>query len=133
MNTLATALILLTLAAPAAAGDTPERRFNRTLHAAMKAEGPIVTDADKARMRAKCGLPADAAFHNVHFEKGGLHCPNGQVVRDDETRAMSDRISKRARRVADAALRRAEVATARAELIRAKTAEAMRRVHARWH
>ncbi len=128
-----TTLTLLLLAAPAAAHDPAERKFNRTVHAAIEAEGPIVTAADKAQMRAKCGVPADAEFRDTRFEDGGLHCPNGQVVRDAETRAMSDRISKRAKRVAHAALQRAEVATARAELVRAKTAEAMRRAHARWH
>jgi hypothetical protein len=133
MLKLPTVTILFALAAPAAAHDTPERKFSQSVRAAMKAEGPIVTDADKRQMRAKCGLPADAEFRNTHFEDGGLHCPNGQVVRDAETRALSQRISDRARHVAHAALQRADVARARAELARAKAAEAVRRVHARWH
>lgn len=133
MHRSITTLSLLLLAVPATAHDPAERKFNHAVHAAIAAEGPIVTAADKTQMRAKCGLPADAELRNTRFEDGGLHCPNGQVVRDADTRAMSDRISKRARRVAHSALQRAEVVTARAELVRTKTAEAMRRAHARWH
>jgi hypothetical protein len=98
---------------------------------AMAERGPIVTDGDRAAIRAKCGMPADAELKSINFTDGGLRCPDGRMVRDEETTAMGKRIGERARATARAAMDDPQVKAALARHIDAKTHAALARIRAR--
>lgn len=102
-------LLALALAAPSLAAAEPEPRLGDTIRQALARQGEIVTPADRRTIAVKCGLAEDAAPNNISFQNGALHCPDGRIVRDAETRAMSDRIQSRATAYANAAVNSPEV------------------------
>lgn len=109
---VAPALFALILSSSATAADGGDRHLGDTIRRALADQGEIVTLADHRAIAAKCSLPADATPRNVRFTDGGLHCPDGRIVRDAETRAMADRIGARATAVATAAMNKPEVVAA---------------------
>ena len=125
---VAAAVGLLAAPDPATAReDGPSAAIRR----AMAERGPIVTDADRAAIRAKCGMPASAELKSINFNNGGLRCPDGRTVRDEETAAMGKRIGDRARATARAALDDLKVKAAIAHYTSERTQAALERVRAR--
>lgn len=121
--------MLILVAAILAQAAQPVEEPGRAVRRAMAGQGPIVRPADRATIRAKCGLAADAdADHDINFTDGGLRCPDGRVVRDAETQAMSARISARARAHVRAAMSSPSVRAAIARYSDAKTREALARL-----
>lgn len=105
-------LFVIALSTPAAATTEREPRLGDMIRQTLARQGEIVTPADRRTIVAKCGLAEDAAPNNISFQNGALHCPDGRIVRDAETRAMSDRIQSRATAYANAAVNSPEVVAA---------------------
>lgn len=124
---LAIALAAPALAVAAAADRSAEKRLDTAIGNAMAEQGDIVTLADRRAIAAKCGLSSEAALPNsINFNGGGLHCPDGRIVKDDETRALSSRISARANAYVAAVMKKAEVSAAIAAVASEETAKALR-------
>lgn len=120
---------ILTSATAAHAQDSD--RIGRVIHKAMDEGEPIVTPADHAMIRAKCGYTAEQAERdNTNFNDGALKCSNGRVVKDAETVAMSRRIAARAKAKVDEVMSRPEVRAAISGEAAARANEAVRRVQA---
>lgn len=114
---------------PAAARAEEHDRVGTVVRKAMHEGEPIVTDADRAMIRAKCGLPAGAEVNNINFNEGALKCQDGRTVKDAETQEMSHRIAQRARAKVDAVMSRPDVRAAMSGETQARAREAM--AHAR--
>jgi len=80
----------LSLAGPAAAQDADaESRLDRTIDAAMEADGPWLLPAEQALITRKCGYaPGSRDGESVTMNDGVLICANGRRVDDPEVRAM---------------------------------------------
>lgn len=117
-------------ALPAGANEAADKKLSAAVDRALAAQGPIVTAEDRALIARKCGYSAEEAKgERVHINNDVLICANGKrVAADDETRAMSERISTRANRHAERALKSAEVALATAEVKREATERALKEV-----
>lgn len=106
-------------------------RVSRVVHKAMDEGEPIVTPADHAMIRAKCGYTSEEAERdNTNFNNGALTCSNGRVVKDAETEAMSRRIAARAQAKVQAVMSSPEVRAAINGEAAARAREAIRRVRA---
>ncbi|HZG44745.1 MAG TPA: hypothetical protein VEZ41_00555 [Allosphingosinicella sp.] len=86
----AAAAASLSLAVPAAAQDADaEARLDRTIDAAMEADGPWLLPAEQALITRKCGYaPGSRGGESVTMNDGVLICANGRRVDDPEVRAM---------------------------------------------
>jgi hypothetical protein len=80
----------LSLAGPAVAQDADaESRLDRTIDAAMKADGPWLLPAEQVLITRKCGYaPGSRDGESVTMNDGVLICANGRRVDDPEVRAM---------------------------------------------
>lgn len=91
----------ITLAGSAFAQDADaEARLDRTIDAAMEAEGPWLLPAEQALITRKCGYaPGSRDGESISMNDGVLICANGRRVDDPEVRAMmkvaGPRISRR--------------------------------------
>jgi hypothetical protein len=108
-------------ARPGAAAAAIERAFDE--------EGPILSQADQAMIRAKCGSGA-SRNSGIQFNGGALVCSNGRRVDDPETRALAARIDIRVKAHLDRAMRRPEVAAALNGEVDAHVRAALRRTDA---
>lgn len=80
---------------------------------ALAKEGKIITPAEEARIREKCGDTASGRQGiSLHSHDGVLVCDNGKVVNDPETRAIVGRITDRANRKVKAVMNDPKVVAA---------------------
>jgi hypothetical protein len=105
-------------ASPGAAAEAIERAFDE--------EGPILSQPDRAMIRAKCGSGARSDT-GVQFNGGAPVCSNGRRVDDPEVRALAASIERRVKTHLDRAMRRPEVKAALNGEVDAHVRAALRR------
>jgi hypothetical protein len=116
-------------ASPGIAQRDGGERLGRSIAAAIEADGPIVTDAEKALIRERCGYAEGEWDGRSLMSRGGeLVCGNGRRVDDPEVRAAVERIGERARARVDAVMNRPEVRRALSGEIQAEVRERMERL-----
>src|SRR3546814_4604724 len=64
---------------------------------AMERDGALITAAEEATIREKCGDTSDGQGISLRGRDGALVCENGKVVDDPEARAIVSRVTERAR------------------------------------
>jgi hypothetical protein len=117
---------VVTIGTPSAA---QTRDLGRRINQAIKAEGPVLTDADRALIREKCGYRGgEWKDESIHVHNGVLHCSNGRQVDDPEVRAMMKRVGERARAHVERVMRRPEIKAAISGEASARAREAVRRM-----
>ena len=109
-------------ASPGSGSDDLSALINREL----RAGGSWFTPAEQAVIVRKCGYqPGEWDGFEIRLTGGKLHCANGRVVEDSETRALiraaEPRIEARVKRV----MARSDVRAAISEVAEAAAAEAM--------
>lgn len=103
-------------------------RIGEVVSAAIEADGPIVTEAEKRLIQDKCGYgESEWSGRNIMMRQGVLHCANGRQVDDPEVRAVVEAIGERARARVEAVMNRPEVRRAMSGEIEAEVRERMRR------
>jgi len=120
-------MFLAMLAISLSAGALPVRdpdSIGAAIAEAGKGANEIVTPADRALMRAKCGETSD---HSINFKNKALVCPDGRRIEDAETRAMSERISARATAYVDRVMNDPKVRRAIDGTAQREAAAALRR------
>jgi hypothetical protein len=100
-----------------------EDRLGERIEAAIKADGPFFTAAERAVIERKCGYPAGSFDgYEVNISDGVLTCKGGRRVDDAEMRALLAVAEPRIGRRVQAVMQSAEVQGA----IRAVADEATR-------
>jgi len=90
---LALAVAAMGLASPSLA--KPDHNgVGRVVAEAIEREGPMITDAERATIRAKCGGGEEG--DSITSRDGVLICKNGRRVDDPEVRAIVARVGDRA-------------------------------------
>jgi hypothetical protein len=107
-----------------AAPSTP-RSAGETVREALREQGPIVTEEERAYFRAKCG---DDGSLSLSSREGAVVCKDGREIDDPEARAMLSRILARANDHVARALGRREVAEAINGEAHAKVREELRKL-----
>lgn len=125
-------------------GAAPEDKLGQRIEAAIKADGPFLTAAERAVIERKCGYPAGSFDgFEVSISNGVLTCRDGRKVDDAEMRALlavaEPRIERRVRSVMESAevqgairavadeAQREALASINHEKIARETAEAVRK------
>jgi hypothetical protein len=118
----------LSLASPGIAQTDRGEPLGSTISAAIEAEGPMITDAERALIRERCGyLKGRWDGRSVMSRGGVLHCADGRQVDDPEVRAIVERIGERARARVQEVMSRPDIRRAMSGEIHAEVREHMRR------
>jgi hypothetical protein len=118
---------VMILASPAPAAPTSgSEELSTLINRQLRAGGSWFTPAEQAVIVRKCGYaPGEWDGFEVRLTGGKLHCANGRVVEDEETRGLirsaEPRINARVRQV----MARADVRSAISRVAEAAAAEAM--------
>src|SRR3546814_892621 len=79
---------------------------------AMERDGALITAAEEATIREKCGDTSDGQGISLRGRDGALVCENGKVVDDPEARAIVSRVTERARTRVETVMNDPEVVAA---------------------
>ena len=124
------AFLAVLLAGLSGAAATPEQSAEAVLEhriqAALRADGPFFTPAERAVIERKCGYRrGEWDGFDSNMMNGQFHCTNGRVVDDPEMRALLRVASPRISARVHAAMSRPDIREAISRVAREATARAM--------
>lgn len=119
---------VLVLAAPAPASPSSGTdELSALINRELRAGGSWFTPAEQAVIVRKCGYrPGEWDGFEVRLTDGKLHCVNGRVADDAETRSLIRSAEPRIEARVDQVMARSDVRAAISRVARAAAAEAMR-------